>query len=343
MKGTLIAAVLAAALGAPALAKEKFEVKVASFVGEQHFMSRWLAGWGEKLEKASNGRLVFRYFPGARMAPPPAHYDLARTGQAEVSWFLHGGTPGRFPLTELISLPYMAGSAEVGTRVLNDAELRARYLDVEHKGVRVLLLHTHPPGNVHTTKIPVRTLEDLKGLRIRFAAPTVRDFIAALGATPVGVQPAEQLEQLQKGTLDGTFTDYGGAGIAFRLGGTIRYTTEMYSYVASFGVAMNPQFYNKLPEDLKKLLDESVKGVEQEVGRGWDALDAPGKKALMDAGMQPIQLSRDEDARFRSVGARVHEAKLKELEAKGLTARAAYNQMKALSEKHGKTSRTFWN
>jgi TRAP-type C4-dicarboxylate transport system substrate-binding protein len=204
------------------------------------------------------------------------------------------------------------------------------------------MYNTHQPGNIHTTKKPIRTVDDLKGMRIRFAAPTIRDFVAALGGTPAGVQPAEQLEQLQKGTLDGTFIDYGGAGIAFKMGGTIKYSTEMYSYVSSFGLAMNPEFYNKLPADLKKLFDASVKGVEKEVGEGWDALDAVGKKLLMDGGMQPIQLSKEEDAKFRKIGAQVHEAKLKELEGKGLPARAVHAKMKELSAKHEKTSKNFW-
>src|SRR5439155_18870180 len=157
--------------------------------------------------------------------------------------FLHGGTPGRFPLTELTHLPYVVGSAEIGTKVINDAGLRSKYLDSEHKGVKVLLLSTHQPGNVHTTKKPIRSADDLKGLRIRFSSPTIRDFVSKLGGTAVGVQPNEQLEQLQKGTLDGTFTDYGRAGVAFKMAGTVKYTTEMYSYVSSFGLRMNPEFF----------------------------------------------------------------------------------------------------
>jgi TRAP-type C4-dicarboxylate transport system substrate-binding protein len=339
----LLAAAALLSVSAPAMAQDKFEVKVAEFVGAQHFMTKWLIGWGEKLEKASNGRLVFKHFPNAQMAATPAHYDLARTGQADVSWFLHGGTPGRFPLTEISHLPYMVGSAEIGTKVLNDAGLRAKYLDAEHKGVKVLMLFTHQPGNVHTTKKPIRTADDMKGLRIRFSSPTIKDFVAALGGTAVGVQPNEQLEQLQKGTLDGTFIDYGGAGVAFKMGGTLKYSTEMYSYVSSFGVAMNPEFYNKLPADLKKLVDESVKGVEKEVGEGWDALDTIGKKLIIDGGAQAIQLSKNEDARFRKVGAQVTEARLKELEAKGLPARAVHKMMTELSARHAKTSKNFWN
>jgi TRAP-type transport system periplasmic protein len=260
-----------------------------------------------------------------------------------MSWFLHGATPGRFQLTELIQLPYVAGSAEIGTKVINDPGLRSKYFDAEHRGMKVLLLLTHQPGNVHTTKKPIRGADDLRGLRIRFSGPTIREFIAKLGGTAVGVQPNEQLEQLQKGVLDGTFIDYGGAGVAFKMGGTIKYSTEMYSYVSSFGIGMNPDFYKSLPADLRKLLDESVKGVEKEVGEGWDALDTVGKKAIMDAGAQAIQLSKSEDARFRKVGAQVTEAKLKELEAKGLPARAVHKMMTELSARHAKTSKNFWN
>jgi TRAP-type C4-dicarboxylate transport system substrate-binding protein len=342
MKRNLLAGLIALGFTAGALAQEKYEVKVAEFVGPQHFMTKWIMQWSEKLEKASGGRLVFKHFPNAQMAPTPAHYDLARTGQAEVSWFLHGGTPGRFPMTELLHLPFVVGSAEIGTKVINDADLRSKYFDPEHKGVKVLILFTHQPGNVHTTKKPIRTAEDMRGMRIRFSSPTIRDFVSKLGGTAVGVQPNEQLEQLQKGTLDGTFIDYGGAGVAFKMGGTVKYSTEMYSYVSSFGLAMNPEFYGKLPADLKKMVDDSVKGVEKEVGEGWDALDDIGKKLLVDGGAQPIKLSAAEAARFRKVGAEVTEAKLKELQGKGLPAREAFKQIQALSEKHAKSSRNFW-
>jgi TRAP-type transport system periplasmic protein len=343
MTRKILAGLIAAAFAAGAQAQEKHEVKVATFVGPQHFSSQWLVKWGENLEKASSGRLAFKHFPSSQMGPTPQMYDLARTGQAEVSLFLHGATPGRFLLTDLVQLPYVVGSAEIGTKVLNDAELRSKYLDAEHKGVKVLLLLTHQPGNVHTTKKPIRTAEDMRGLRIRFSGPVIRDFIAKLGATAVGVQPTEQLEQLQKGGLDGTFIDYGGAGVAFKMAGTIKYSTEMYSYVSSFGIGMNPDFYARLPADLKKIIDQSVVGVEKEMGEGWDALDDVGKKLLVDGGAQPIKLSPQENARFRKVGEEVTEAKLKELEGKGLPARAVFKLMQSLSEKHAKTSRNFWN
>ena len=322
---------------------QPIELKLAYFVGDQHAMSQWLIKWANNLEKDSGGRITVKRFPGSQMGPVQQHYDFARTGQADVAWFLHGATPGRFPLTELVQVPYLVGSAEIGTKVLNDSELRSKYLDAEHKGVKVLLLLTHQPGNVHTTKKPIRTVEDIKGLRIRFASPTIRDFIAALGGTPVGVLPTEQVEQLQKGTIDGVFIDYGGAGIAFKMGGVLKYSTEMYSYVSSFGVAMNPDFWNRLPADLQVIVTKSMTGVEKEVGEAWDGLDVPGKKAIMDGGGEAIRLSPEENARFRKIGAEVAEARVKDLESKGMPARAIYDRMKSLAQEHAKSSKNFWN
>jgi TRAP-type C4-dicarboxylate transport system substrate-binding protein len=339
----LLALVAATALSTAAQAQQKIEMKLAYFVGDHHAQGIWLIKWSERLEKASNGRIAVKRFPNAQMGPTPQHYDFARTGQADASWFLHGATPGRFPLTELISLPYMVGSAEIGTKVLNDAQLRAKYLDAEHRGVKVLMLNTHQPGGPHTTKKPIRTMDDFKGLRLRFASPPIRDLVQGLGATPVGVPPTEIAETLQKGTIDGTFIDYGGAGIAFKLGGIVKYSTELYAYVGSFGLAMNEGFWNKLPPDLQKVLIESVTGQEKELGQAWDALDALGKKALMDGGGQAIRFSAEDDAKVRRVGSQVTFTKIKELEDKGLPARAVYDQMRALSEKHAKTSKSFWN
>ncbi len=323
--------------------QQPIELKLAYFVGDQHAMSQWLIKWANKLEQDSGGRIAVKRFPGSQMGPMQQHYDLARTGQADVAWFLHGATPGRFPLTEVSHLPYLVGSSEIGTKVLNDPELRAKYLDAEHRGVKVLLLLTHQPGNVHTTKKAIRTTDDMKGMRLRFASPTIREFVAALGGTPVGVLATEQVEQLQKGTIDGTFIDYGGAGIAFKMAGVVKYSTEMYSYVSSFAVAMNQDFWNKLPPDLQALVTKSMIGVEKEVGEAWDGLDVVGKKLIIDGGGEAIKLSADENAKFRRIGAQVADNHLKELDGKGAPARAVHDMMKALADKHAKTSKNFWN
>ena len=100
------------------------EIKVATFVGPQHFMSQWLVKWSEKLEKDSRPPRL-QALPGladgadAAEVRPRAH----RPGRGGLVPARRDA--GRFLLTEVIQLPYMVGSAEIGTKVLNDPELRA--------------------------------------------------------------------------------------------------------------------------------------------------------------------------------------------------------------------------
>ena len=85
----VLTALIALAISAGAQAQQKYEVKVATFVGPQHFMNKWLVAWADKLEKASGGRLAFKHFPGSQMGPTPQMYDLARTGQAARMWLVN--------------------------------------------------------------------------------------------------------------------------------------------------------------------------------------------------------------------------------------------------------------
>ncbi len=339
---TLAAAATAMIVAAPQAEAQTYKLKLAHFVPESHPVSKWLVTWAKKIETDSAGAIQITVIPGSQMGPPTKYYDLVRRGQIDFAWFAQGFTPGRFPLTEISNLPYLAGSGEIGSQMVNDPALRAKYLDKEHKGTRVLVLFTHQPGNINSHDKPIRRVEDMKGMRMRFASATIRSFITAMGGTPVGMPPTQIVESMQKGTLDGAWIDYGGAGLAFRLGPVTKYTTEMYSYITSFGFAMNDRRYKSMPAKLRALIDASVAGKAKEIGGLFDGMDAPGKAAMVKSGMTPITLTPEEDKRFKEIGAKVAEAKLAELEKRGLPARAVYKMMQDLSAKYAKTSRNFW-
>ena len=147
---------------------------------------------------------------------------------------------------------------------------------------------------------------------------------------------------MQKNTIDGCFVDYGGAHTAFRLGGLVKYTTEMYSYVSSFGVVMNPTSFANLPPDLQKMIEETTRPRIEAVGKLWDSADAPGKKYLVSEGDTPIVLAPDQDALFKKIGAEDTAKVLKELDGKGLPATKVHTAMKAAAAKYAKGSFSFW-
>lgn len=331
-------------IAAPRIARSDttYNLKLGHFIPPTHIFAKYLDNWVKELKEKSGGRLNITIFPASEMGPVQNYADYARTGVADITWFLHGATPGRFPLTEIIQLPYMVGSAEIGVKTLNDPQVLA-LLAPEYQGLKILYLLTHQPGNLHTASKPVRTVADMNGLRIRFASVTIKSFIAALGGTPVGVPPSGMADALQKGTIDGCFVDYGGADSAFHLGGLVKYTTEMYSYVSSFGVVMNPTSFANLPPDLQKLIEDTTQPRLADIGKLWDSADAPGKKYLMDNGDTPIALSKEEDALFKKIGAEDTAKVLKALDDRGLPGTKVHDAMQAAAASAAKTSFSFWN
>jgi len=162
----LVCALLLLFLAGPAQA-ETYEMKLGHFLPAGHPMGQYIQSWADDLRTRSDGQLDIQVFPSAQLGPMPDYYDMVRRGQMDIGWILHGATSDRFPLTGLIDIPYTIGSAEIGNLVVNDPAVR-KYLDPEHRGVKVLYLFTHPPAQLHTRGKAVRMPADAEGLRIRF-------------------------------------------------------------------------------------------------------------------------------------------------------------------------------
>jgi len=326
--------------GTKALA-ETVELTIAHFAAPTHPVAQWIVGWTKDMEAKSNGKLKFNIIPGAQLGPITKYYDIARRGQADITWFLHGGTPGRFPLTELSNLPFMFCSGEHATKVLNDPELRKKYFDAEHKGVKVLQLHAHVPGQIWMANKPIKTVADFRGTAIRPASRTIGAFVSELGAKPVGLPPNALAENMQKGTIDGTFMDYVAGTFAFKLGPVTKHITDMYSYTASLGFIMNQDAWNKLSPELKKVIEDSLKNKEKAVGGSWDNLDAKAKAVLQKGGTTISKMSPDDFKKLKAVGDKVTKKWVAGLDAKGLPASKALADIKAVAARTKASSTDF--
>ena len=288
MRGLGIAGVaLAAALVADGAQAQSAKLKFASYIPPQHAVSKWITAKLKEIQAKSNGKVEITEFWGGQLGPPPKYYDMVSTGQADIVWFLTGNFPGIFRLTEVSNLPYLMGSAEIGAKVLNDPEFR-KYLDKEYQGLKILNLHTHQPGNVFSARKAVRKVADFKGVRLRFPSGPIKELLQAAGGTPVGLPPTDVVEGMQKGTLDGTIIDYGGAAFAFPMAPVTNYGTELYAYVGSFCVCMNKAAFDKLPADMRKLVEDTFANDSVKQGLLFDSLDKAGKGVMMKAGMKPI-------------------------------------------------------
>lgn len=333
--------VLAALFMAGGAQAQTVKLKFAAYVPPQHAVSKWISAKLKEIQAKSNGRVEIAEFFGSQLGPPPKYYDMVTTGQVDIAYFLTGNFPGVFKLTEVSNLPYLMGSAEIGAKVLNDPAF-LKFLGKEYQGLKILNLQTHQPGNVFTAKKAIRKVADFKGVRLRFPSGPIKELLQAMGGTPVGIPPTDVVEGMQKGTLDGTIIDYGGAAFAFPMAPVTDYGTELYAYVGSFCVCMNQAAFAKLPADLQKLVEETFAKDAITPGLRFDGLDKIGKAVMMKAGMKPIVFPPEEDKKIRAIAEKVSQAHLDKLEKNGLPAREVYKTVRELSAKYTPGSHSFW-
>jgi len=340
-RGLGIASIALAAQMIAGGAEAQTKLKFATYIPPQHAVSKWITEKFKEIQAKSGGKVEITEFWGGQLGPPPKYYDMVSTGQADIVWFLTGNFPGVFKLTEVSNLPYLMGSAEIGAKVLNDPEFR-KAVAKEYQGLKILNLHTHQPGNVFSTRKAVRKVSDFKGIRLRFPSGPIKELLQAAGGTPVGLPPTDVVEAMQKGTLDGTIIDYGGAAFAFPMAPVTQYATELYAYVGSFCVCMNQAAFDRLPKDMQKLLEETFANESVKPGIIFDSLDKAGKGVMLKAKVEPIVLPPEEDQKIRDIAAKVSEEHLAKLEKAGLPARKVHETVKALSAKYTPGSHSFW-
>jgi TRAP-type C4-dicarboxylate transport system substrate-binding protein len=310
---------------AGAAAAQSIELKASHFLPPNHTFQKALLAWGEELDRASNGRLKLRLYPAAQLGPPQRQFDLARSGVADIAVSLHGVTPGRYPISELTSLPYAAPKAGVISAItsLRLTELAPRYLVKEHEGLRILWMAVTPPL-MFFSKQPIRKLEDFRGLKTRYAGTNFKAIIDALGAVGLAVPPNETQDALAKGIVDAATFPYEGAA-SFDLGNVVRYALEPGVSTASFAVVMNEAKYASLPADLRDLIASTTGPARAEwFGKMWDEAEKAGKDSLHARGVQTITMTDAELQRVKQAVAPLIDQTVGELAKKGALAGKFY-------------------
>src|SRR5262249_9743 len=246
----VLAALAGAALAAAQPAPAQTTLTMSSWVSPQHHLTAVvLQGWATEVEKATSGRVRLQMLPKHPSAAPGT-FDAVRDGLVDVSYVTASYTPARHVLPLLPELP--GGGATATINSVAYSRIHWKYLDAagEYKGVKLLGVFTHGPGQMFNTKLPITKVEDLVGLKIRSGARIPGEMGRALGASAF-VKPApESYELLSSGVADGTFFPAESI-ISFKLGPVIKYATLFPGgfYGSAFGFFMNEDSWKKLSKE----------------------------------------------------------------------------------------------
>ncbi len=344
---TLLKSGAAAALGAPALtalAQQAVTLKFHTFMSPQSQVWQTMhKPWMEKIEKESAGRIKFEGYPAMQLGGTPVQlYDQAKDGVVDVVWTLPGNTAGRFPRIEAFELPFMMSNAEATSKAY--WEYVQTMAGDEFKDTQVLALHVQGPGVIHTVDKPVKSINDMRGLKLRGPTRQVTKLLGILGATPVGMPLPQIPDALSKGTINGCVIPWEVVP-SVKVNELTKFHAEFDPaggslYTTTFVMAMNKAKYNSLAPDLKKVIDNnSGMATSAWLGKVQQGNDVPGRKSASDRGNTIYTVSAAEAQEFRRKSRTVEVEWVEEMNKKGFDGKKLLDTARSLIEKHTKTTK----
>jgi TRAP-type transport system periplasmic protein len=276
---------------------------------------KFLVPWAHKVEADSGGRLHIDIFPSMQLGGAPAAlFDQARDGMTDMAWTAPSLTPGRFPKIETFELPFLASSRSlVGSKALTD--FAAVNLKDEFREIYPLCFSCSDRAVLHAAG-PIRTIEDVKNLKIHVQTRLVGEAMRALGAQPVPMPSAQLPDALAEHVVDACIDPWHVVP-PLRLNDLLRSHTEFSDSSPggrTYVLAMNRSAYDRLPRDLKAVIDNNSGQLAASMaGAMWDLQAAAVANMAVERGDLIVTLLPDAVAHWRKAAEPVIEAWRKEM------------------------------
>jgi TRAP-type C4-dicarboxylate transport system substrate-binding protein len=302
----------------PARAADKpIELRLAHMFPVGTPSAQYIDAWAKKVSADSNGRLTIRIFPVNTLIPAPELYDGVAKGTADLAYGFRY-LPKNYTLG--VTFPFILGAPDVVTagRVYDDVWKKfPKIMAEDWKEVKILWLSPSMVQYISTRK-PVRSLEDMKGLQIRVPSKEMGDLMKDLGASPAFMSTADFVIGMDKGTVDGG-TIQPLAVEENKLGGKIKYVLELsLGAVTPVMLIMNKDAFSHLPPDLQAIMEKNCESGKEGSIKLWvDAYDLT-LKYFKAEGVEVVRLSPQEKARWMPIVERARDRVGADLDGKGL-------------------------
>jgi TRAP-type C4-dicarboxylate transport system substrate-binding protein len=288
------------------------------------------------VEKNSNGTLKIQIFYGMSLGgKAPDLIPQVVNGVVDMIYTLPGYHAGRFSILEGIELPFVGNKS--GERASLAAwEWIETHAQSEFKDFKLISVNGIDSGIVHTSRTPIRKLNDFKGLKIRVAGRYIGMTVAAFGAVPVQMPLTEVYESLSRGQTQGMMIPWL-ITVPFKLLEVTKYHTDIPIFHSLLLIVMNHDSWKGLTAQQKQGIEKSI-GPEfgRVYAKNWDDGADSGRKLARERGNEIIKLSAQEETRWRAAARSAHEAWIDEMNKKGLNGKQMFTDLVAIVAKHNK-------
>lgn len=285
----------------------------------------------EEMKKKSGGKISYTMYAGAALGKGPEHFDIVAKGLSDMGYFTATWTPGRFPLSDVLSLAAWVDGKDLAVDIGN--AMYERMLHREFKDVKMIELN----GCIQSflwTKKPIRSLADTKGLKIRTPGGHQTNYIKSLGAEPIFMPLGDVYLAMETGTIDGLVT-CPPILLSFKLQEVVKHGVIATFGCVTEGVVMNMESWKKLPEEHKAIIESLGRNPFRTTGGLTREVYKVMMKEIADKGVNLYTLPAEEAERWYE-GFREETRKwVASLESKGLPAKETVKMFNQECEKRG--------
>jgi TRAP-type C4-dicarboxylate transport system substrate-binding protein len=213
--------------------------------------------WIAELEKRTQGRIkIEAHFNGELVAMFDA-YDAVSTKQVDMAQFSPPQVTGRFPIDDINVFTQQNNHNWKPSRVYFELQQKFPQMLAQYTDAHIIAPYVMYMRGLATTKKPINTLEDFKGLKGLSNGRWGGRLMEVIGVTPVTVAFQDMFSDLQKGVIDAewcanfTLED-------FHFGEVFNYVVELATPQVTTAVAVNLKSWNSLPPDIQKIIDDTT-------------------------------------------------------------------------------------
>lgn len=331
----MASAAIAAGTLAGTAARADVDLVMSSWLPPRHpIVVNALKPWAREISDVTEGRVTVRVL-AKPLGAPPAHYDMARDGVADITYGLHSfTTDDRFERSRIGQFSFIGDDAVSGSTAFWNVYSGRLDAQAEHEGTKLLGLFVHGPGVLHNNVRKIETVADIEGLKIRTPGGYIADLMRNLGATALFMSSNEVYEKLSRGVIDGVTFTYE-ALTAFNLTDDIDFSmrTPGGIYNTTWFLVMNDDTWASLSEENRKAIQEvSGAAFAELVGKAWNEADEKAIAKLKEAGIEIYDAPEPVLAEIKDEAAKLEADWAEKLEGQGYDGAAA---LEAFRERTG--------
>jgi TRAP-type C4-dicarboxylate transport system substrate-binding protein len=317
-------------------AQEKpIELTYASQYANIHPYSIADQHWIAKIEKETNGRVKIKpYWAGTLISSRESMREIEK-GVADIGFVTPIYEKSGVDLTKAIIDFFFGSAPEMNLKIFWDVYDKFPELRKEYETLKIVAVNVGAPMYLMTTKKPVKTIDDLKGIRIRVTGNALMRTMKELGMEPVGMPVTEMLESLQKGIIQAVIFSHGDYK-ALKLAEVVKYETENFlqdrGAYASRGMNLNT--WKKLPPDVQKVFETNKDFWSLETYREAIKPDDEGLGMAKKAGVQFVQMDKAGIQKYENTYEVEDLKEAKALDAKGLPGTKIFEEIRRLVKQY---------